>query len=424
MRKVDIILGVIVALAVAGFFIFYFTPSNIKSSQNNSEIQITGMNIFQTNPETFDVDTVFLKFLIKSNGSYEGQIKVTNTREKSQDFSLSLFNLQDFISLNETNFKMNGGEQKNVGIHVSNINARDYGIYTGMLEISQDHTKKNIPIILEIESEDVLFDSNIQMATDNILANKKLTPEIKIFDLGRIGTSSITAEYFVKDFNGNTIISESENIVVKDQVVVSKAFNLPENLANGDYTLGVVLKYKNSIGTASVFFSNKSEKNNFFGFLDSNFYIALIFILVIFLLLLFLFFSLYSRDKLLRELKDQYKQAIENQEKYLGEKEKANEKALKTPEEKELNKKLFAKVREKRKEEIKKIHETRLKKLKELKKTNAKDKMNKQISEWKKQGYNTNILEKTFKAPEAKDIQKQISEWKKQGYNTKVLEGK
>lgn len=368
--------------------------------------------------ENFSVDSVLVKTAIKNLGVYEGKLRVS--ANENTVFKTGVEGVENLLSISPETFELLKGETKELDLSFINKNNLSEGIYLGNINLGSGENKK-IPVIIEIESGDVVFDSNTAVfPATSISPGDKVSGQIKIFDLGGIGTASVELVYFVKDFNGEIIISEKENIVVKDNILITKQLNLPNNIKNGDYVFGVTLKYKNSVATSSSFF--KIEEKKAFSY-SGNYAIfilpALFFALVIVVLL---FYFVYSRDKLLKELTCQYKSEIKRQDQLLESKEKANEKVLKTKQEKKLNKDIFTKLKEANKLKIEKLHNERVKKFRVLKKRKApKNIMAEQITKWKKQGYNTNILER--RVPKPSDIKKQIASWKKKGYNTKVLEG-
>ena len=59
-----------------------------------------------------------------------------------------------------------------------------------------------------------------------------------------------------------------------------------------------------------------------------------------------------------------------------------------------------------------------------MKKKGKKNELDKRLREWKKKGYNTKVLERKYKVPNANEFKKQLKEWKKKGYDTSVLERK
>jgi hypothetical protein len=371
----------------------------------------------------FKVDSVLIKTAIKLEGSYEGQIRITNNADR-RIFDINVNGLDKILSASGKTIELKEGETKSVTLRFSNEGNFSGGVYTGTIEISSSGEKKIIPVIVEIESGEVIFDSNTALfPSGKIFPGDKINAEIKVFDLSSTGTANVEADYFIKDFSGKIIISEKENIVVKDNVLITKSFNLPRDAEIQEYVFAVILRYKNSAAVSTSFFS-VNEKNSAFVFSGDSSYMLIIILFLIFIFGAFVFYSFYSKDKILQGLKREYKKELEEQERYLEEKEKQNSLLLKTEEERELNKRLFIGLRKKRRNYIKEVHAKRVKEIKRLKKSNKSEEMRKQIEQWKKKGYNTSVFEGEMRAPSINDIKKQIEQWKKKGYNTSILDNR
>jgi hypothetical protein len=379
--------------------------------------------------ESFQVDSIFIKGVIRPDNSFNTSIQVMNILSYKQDFNISVYNLEKFASVDTTGFSLNAGEIKQMPVALSNIQNEPLGIYTGSVVISNSVDKKIIPIIIELESEDVLFDSNVALyPSDAVKPGENVNAEIRIFDLSsRENASSVKVTFLIKDNKGNIISSNSEDISVKGQETLIKTVSLPENIKDGNYIFAVILEGEGSVGTSSALFSVGKEKTNteeILGLLGANtnsLYIIIIIIEVIGLLV-FILFSVSSKDKVLEEMRKQCKEALEKQEKYLDRKERENEKLLESKMEKELNRRLFDKIKRERRRAIEEVHKERVKKIRKLKGSKKENEMKKQLDEWKKKGYDTSVLE-SVALPEAAYIKKKIKEWKKKGYKTDILDG-
>jgi len=254
-------------------------------------------------PSGFEVDSVFLKTAIKTGSSLDNQIKITNLRDSASNFEIKIIDLGKVASVETEKFDLNPKETKSVYIVFSAVNISE-GIYVGKIEILSEQEEKDIPIVLEVESKDVLFDSNINLfPREEIYAGDKINAEIKIFDLSKIGTSSIELSYFVKNFQGKTIISETESLVVDDMTSITKSFDLPKDVEAGDYIFGAILKYKNSVGSSSIIFQVIEEEKPSISLISNRYVIILVGIIVF--AVLFVLFSEYERKKMKNVLKIQ-----------------------------------------------------------------------------------------------------------------------
>ncbi|MFA5174583.1 MAG: hypothetical protein WC438_05375 [Candidatus Pacearchaeota archaeon] len=397
-QKWWIIVVVILVLAIAGVLFFL----------SNSKQPI----------EEYSIDTIFIKTQLTEKGNAISDINLKSN--VAGDYSIKITGMDNLASIDESMFSLNSEENKKISIY---FNAQDYlpGIYLGELEINSKNQIKKIPIIVEIQSETVLFDSNLNLfPKTGIIPGSSLSAEIKIFDLANVGISNLKLNYFIKDFNENIIDFGEEEIVINGNLPLTKSFNLPYTLKQEDYVFGVIVKYDGSVGTSSVLFNVATEKPEGFqiGLVHIALFIAFLFVIF---LILFVYF-IFCRDRALTEMQNQYKRETNRQRELILQQEKKVCSRLNTNKEKNEYKKELEKIKKQRLSALRQIHEKRIIEIKKIKKTKNKDALKSQLDKWRKQGYDTQILEKRYKLPGPKDIKKKIEEWKEQGYDTKVLD--
>jgi hypothetical protein len=355
------------------------------------------------------------------NKTYESTINIKNTGDSEQLFVFKVINLEELVVINENSIYLSSNEEKSIPILI-NANLEP-GIYVGEIQIS-NHKSKSIPVFIEIQSENVIFDSNVNVyPTGGVLSGETLNAEIKIFDLENLGARKVELEYFIGDLKGGIIASEKEDIVIENRLTISKSINLPKSLPKGYYVLGIKLIYDDSVGTSSVLFD---IKENVSGSSDSNLFIILIVILFgVFLgvFVLILFYLFLSKDRFMRQLKNQYKCEIKRQNVLMKLHEK-NVGLRLNKEGRELYNKQLLEIEKKRIKELEKIHTHRVEEVKKLKKSGRKKDLVDKLMLWKKQGYDVSVLEKKYKFPDLKSIPNQIEKWKKQGYDVSVLNKK
>ncbi len=366
-----------------------------------------------------EVDVLSLKSSIIQGEEYISDIKINNKLSEMKEVSFNVAgDLKDLAKF-EKKIKLRPKEEKNYKII---FKPSDAGVFIGKLIISYDDNIINIPIILEVQSKSVWFDSNINLFPlgSNYLPGDKITSEVKIFDLADIGVDAVKASYYIKDFDGNTVVSDKENLVIDDKFEYSKSLNLPSDINLGSYVLINIINYKVSVGTSSVVFNivNQKKKN-----LDEAIlWVFVFFGFLVVLSLVFFAYFLFYRDKLLKELHGQYKKELEREKEIIRLRKVRDYKNLKSSLEKKIYKKEAKKVEKERTERIKEIYKKRLKRYKEIKKKGDNEILKKQLRKWKVQGYDTRILEKRFRMPNVNEIRKRIKQWKQKGYDTSILE--
>lgn len=405
------IIAVIIFLIAIGFFInyyYFFTEKQEVSS--------------------FEIGTLFLKMTLAEKESSVNQVSILN-KFSNVDFEIKVNNLEDFISVEENRINIGEGEEKNINLNINIPNNTIPGIYLGNLKIVSGVTMKQISIILEIQSEDVYFDSNINLFPGgDIYPGQKLIAEIKISDLARLGISEVGFEYEIRDFSEGVIVQESDQLIVDDKLTLTKTIDLPEDLKLGNYVLTNLLRYDGSVGTSSVFFQVKEEPSEFIFDPESNNSLLIIMIIMIgFFFLIFIgvfVYSVFYRDNLLIELQRQYSAELRKQRQLIQGKSEVAYGKLESPTEKKEFKKEIGVVKKKRLKELKGIYEKKIVEFKQIKKKYTGKTLKKELNKWEKQGYDTRVLEKKYKVPSVKIIKDKIKNWRKQGYDLSLLEKK
>ncbi len=375
----------------------------------------------------FEVDSLFLKIAIVEGGGSVNYINVLNKDSTSQDFSVKLNNINNLVLIGQKSFNLGPKTEHSIKVNI-NAKTAQPGVYVGNLEINSEKSMKQIPIVVEVQTKEVLFDTNINLLKGDILKlGEKLTPQITIFDLASIGRTEVNLEYLVKDFSGKTLISEAENTIVEGKLAYSKMFDLSENLKLGNYILIVSIKYGNSVGTSSLFFKVKEAGwSPSSDFLSNNIILAFLIMFGFFFMIFLIIFaySILHKDRLLMQLQGQYVSELKKQRELIKQKGRVDYPRLRTTIEKRTYKREVRKVKKQRIKALKEIHKKRVKHFKQVKKKKTIGQLKQQLKKWKQQGYNTSSLETKFKMPKVEDIKKKVNEWKSKGYDTSSLDKK
>jgi len=244
-------------LTLAGAYTYFIHfEGNIHSVQLNVASTASGEK-----PELqFTVDQTLLKVLIKEYESLTRTIRITNTDDKDLSFTLETsHSVSDLIKLSETEFVLPPGQTKNIETSFVSVSGGvEYkpGTYSGELIVTAGGVSRRIPVIIEIESRNVLFDTNLNIKSMYKRVNQgdELLVGIKVYNLQGNRPTSINMEYNIKDLESNTVVTESESVVVATQADFLKSFTIPSNLQPGVYIFNVNTKYGSSVGTSSYLF--------------------------------------------------------------------------------------------------------------------------------------------------------------------------
>ncbi|MBI1935171.1 hypothetical protein HYS31_01915 [Candidatus Woesearchaeota archaeon] len=258
----------------------------------------------------FDIDQILLKVLVRSGEFIDKQIRIMNTGNELSSIKVEVSGLSDIVKIDDSSFSLKPGQTKVISLNFSSYLPQDKieqqpGVYIGKLIVSSDKASKEIPIIAEIETKNVLFDMNLNPVAieRKVKQGSDTTIEVRLFNLESIESQNVDVEYFVKDINGNTIVSESETVVVKTQASFFKTLSIPKNLKPGPYIFAAITKFGKSVGTSSYMFEVIGpEEKGFLQFCKSSILcmgISFTTILLMFALMayLYFFFGAYLYEK-------------------------------------------------------------------------------------------------------------------------------
>jgi heme exporter protein D len=369
--------------------------------------------------KSFDTDVIFLKVGVIENGTSIHEVTIENFDSEAKYFRINPMGLADFVNISEREVRIEGKESRKISL-VFCCNKNIPGVYIGKLVISSGTESRDIPIIFEVQSRDVFFDSNINLfpSGGDISVDQTLNSEIKIFDLAGLGENRINLSYSVKNFNGKTILSGEESLIIDGKLDYSRSINLPEDSELGEYVFIAVIQYGDSFGTSSATFRVVEEPVQLYAEKGIIWVIA-IFAFFFFMFAVLFVYSVSSRDRLLREMNNQYRREMRRQVSLIKESEKEADKL--TLQEKKEYKKELKRIKKERLNALRKERDKEVKAIRKRKKGTNYEIL---LKKWRSKGYNTRVLEQKYKIPSVSEIKKKVSSWKKKGYDTSVLDKK
>ncbi len=225
----------------------------------------------------FEIDQILIKVLVKANEYVEKELRVMNVGDGEKNVNIDVSGISGIVNVLDKSFPIKPGQTKIVRTNISSFNKAEGieqspGVYIGKIIAKSDSYKREVPVIVEVESKNVLFDMNLNpVARDrSVLQGGSITFEVRVFNLQSIESSNVDMDFFVKDINGNTIISERESVVVTTQASFFKTLKVPENLKTGNYVFAAEATFGKSVGTSSYLFEVeeiKKETGRFAGFI-------------------------------------------------------------------------------------------------------------------------------------------------------------
>lgn len=214
-------------------------------------------------------------------------IAIKNTGDTALSFDLSVATVNDFVLMSDTSFSLEPGQEK---IVEANIIGKKLGSYFGDIEIKGDSIKKSVTVVVDVESEQALFDAKIDIpsAYKEVEAGGDLKAQITLLNVGPARKVDVTATYIIKDKRGNKIYESSETFAVDSQTSFVKSFKVPENLQPGDYLAIIEIRYEKSFAVSSELFKVVEKEMTIGKTIKSN--AALIAALIVFIVLMIFLF--------------------------------------------------------------------------------------------------------------------------------------
>ncbi len=361
--------------------------------------------------DSFAVNSVIVKISLHQGEKVVKTLSVTAIEQGS--FEVGVNELKGIVLSGES-FTLSSGEKKDIIISADSATLES-GVYVGNIVVKNAKEEIEIPVVLEIESEDVFFDLNLDIPPqyNEISPGGKFIAQVKVFDLtgfkvaGSLGPSPVTLNYELRGVDGSVISVASDNVVVDKQTQITKTFTIPSTLREGDYFFTATARHKTSFGSASYFFSVRSQLIKSGSIFTPEFIALLVVFGFFFLLILALIVYLVrDRNKLFAELYRHNNSEFRSQESFLREQAHVLEK-------KGLEKKKIEKEVNFRLDKLKQSQEKRVLTMKKLgDKGNVKE-MQRKLSLWKKQGYSTTGLEHKMPGLSEREMKEVMKSWKK-----------
>ena len=362
---------------------------------------------------------VFSKtFLIKTNIPFGNEIqntlRINNPTEETIDFEVFFEGLEGIAFSEEKSFSLNPGKYKEVVVDFKGTQSP--GVYFGSFVINGHDKTEKIPVVIGIEDPDNSFALVHETIPkyENPRPGENFGLEIKLFDLLNRSITSVTSQYSIKNFNGDVFLQGNSDLVVGGSTV--EIIHLPKDLLAGNYVFISTIDYENVTSFSTYLFSIQDKEIGSF-FYDFRFLVAITFGML-FLVFLILYYFIGTRDELLVQLKKQQSAELRSNLKYFGRSQKAIAVSKEKPKVKKAKLERLKTVKEKVIKKIKKKQGEQKKEVTKLKKAKKKGTIKTKLGHWEKEGYK---MFDTKKEVQNITKAKQISDWKKGGYNTSLL---
>ena len=237
-----VVFAIILSLILGSFYYFNLSKSKEAEAKKSS----------------LQVDQFLIKVLIREGSNLTAPLKVMNVGDKGLNVKAEAKNL-GFLHISQPEFYLDYGQSIDLNLMFGTKRgavAQEPGIYVGKLALISDEERKEVPIIVGVESGEILFSMNMNIPTESRRLAKGAHGfvTVTVYNLKKIGPAKVLMSYFISDTSGNKIITESESIVVEDKTTFTKTITAPENIIEGDYIFAAIAKYGSSTGVATSSF--------------------------------------------------------------------------------------------------------------------------------------------------------------------------
>lgn len=202
-------------------------------------------------PPSFDMSEEEVKVTVKQSQSVEKPIIITNDGKITLDFTIT--NVLGVVSVSPNKFKLQPGEKKAITLIFNPAKNAIPDVYTGIITVRGGSLKKNVIIIVEVESDRVLFDGSIDLRKKVLHPGENL--EGTYYITGLLPSAMINVVYTIYDLENRHYYVEEENLTIDQQISFTKSITLPRGLPPGGYVIAMKIIYKNSFATATELFT-------------------------------------------------------------------------------------------------------------------------------------------------------------------------
>ncbi len=194
-----------------------------------------------------------IKAVTKVGLPLKQRITIQNPGRKSVEVKLTSQGVDSVLKIKEPQFIIRPGEIKVISIDIVSL---ETGVFTGIIFVTTERGTKQIPVTIEIETQQVLFDLSIDLKPKQLPAGEQITATVTIFNVNDLGLGQVNVEidYFIKGLNNQIIQQDKETISLESQATLSKTYTIPETTADGEYVFIAQASYQSTIGTTSESF--------------------------------------------------------------------------------------------------------------------------------------------------------------------------
>lgn len=210
----------------------------------------------------FSVNPHIIKVELRPGETDSKKITVKNTGDKPLQLNLKLSVKGAFALLSKDSLVLGAGEEEEVGLLFDVPNDLEPGVYTGNVVVESQDIRKQVAIVIEVESGKKLFDMKLDVLPEYkvVYPGDSVYSVIELFNMGTVGRVDVNLTYGIKDMDDNLVVSESGVVSVETRMSVVKHLVLPKGLSKGAYVMFAEAHYEGTVATATSEFEVVPEE--------------------------------------------------------------------------------------------------------------------------------------------------------------------
>ncbi|MBI2448784.1 hypothetical protein HYV49_00630 [Candidatus Pacearchaeota archaeon] len=268
--------------------------------------------------KSFYFDKDVLNVVSKVGEFSKAVFTITNNGTEKLDFIISVSKLEDYVTIPTRIFSLEHG--KSLKIETIVIAPKEPKVYTTSIIVEADGIVQELPIIINVETAEKLFDVELEIVhpkNKQIKPGEDITARVEIFSLKDTGAVDVILSYILKDQNNNVIINESSAIAVDIRTSIFKDIHIPDYLRPGKYVLVAEVRYKGMVTSASSVITVVGKVVTTSAITDierlKRNYILIVIIAIFIITLLIIFISYIRKNKyLLEKIRAKIKYKLKN----------------------------------------------------------------------------------------------------------------
>lgn len=209
-------------------------------------------------PISFELSEEIVKVTLPETQSLDKKIRVKNTGKLN--VSIEIENpLSPLVEVFPHRLDLNTGEEKEVTFVFNPSREARPNVYTASVSFrgldEASSVVRQLVVVLEIESDEVLFDASVDLPKKTLLPGEDLKAAITLVDLRRRQSpADVKLLYAITDVQGNRFYEEEELTRLEGQASFSKTIPLSITIPTGDYVFSMKVIFDQSFATATELF--------------------------------------------------------------------------------------------------------------------------------------------------------------------------